>query len=53
MWLRASGMPLGMMNFSLDRPSGMRLGSLWRWAFDDDSLAVWQFLCIKVRFDIG
>lgn len=52
-WLRAIGMPLGMMNLETGKAIGDEVGEFMELEQDDNGSAVGQFLCIKIRLDIS
>lgn len=51
-WLRASGMPLGMMNLATRQAIGDEVGEFVEMDLDENGSAVGQFLRIKVKLDI-
>lgn len=52
-WIRASGMPLGMMNRETGEAIGNEVGDFVDMDRDEDGSAVGQFLRIKVRLNIS
>lgn len=51
-WLRASGLPLGMMNRETGQAIGDEVGVFVEMDLDEDGSAVGQFLRIKIKLDI-
>lgn len=51
-WIRASKMPLCMMNKAIGRAIGGEVGEFMQMESEKDGTAVGQFLRIKVRLDI-